>query len=189
MRFLTPLRSVRSPHCACRVRKFPPCTATCRARRRYRRAVAGTRRSVAARSPQRSRWSRAGAAAARHLRIRRVQDHGHQPRLRREGCVRPVVERQAWYRSAIGGHGVAHPVGDGLPATRDLLHGAIHAHRRRRRRQDPRAVPHRPCAVAIDRRVVVAGQSLHGRDAISRADRRAARPEQLGPENHEQPHL
>ena len=69
-------------------------------------------------------------------RVRRVQDHRHQPRLRREGRVGPVVERQARHRSAVGSHRVAHPVGDGLPAARHLLRAAVHAHRRRRRRED-----------------------------------------------------
>ena len=93
-------------------------------------------------------------------RIRRVQDDGHQPRLRREGRVGPVVERQARHRGAIGSHRVADPVGDGLPAARDLFRAAIHADRRRRRREDHARFRTDLDAVAIGRRVVVVREPL-----------------------------
>ena len=69
---------------------------------------------------------------------------GTNPGYDVQGRVGPVVERQARHRGAIGSHRVADPVGDGISATRDLLRAAIHAHRHRRRREDQRAIPHRP---------------------------------------------
>ena len=77
----------------------------------------------------------------------------------------------------------------GYPPAAAVLRPSVHAHGRRPRREDHRALPHRDRSVGSRRRLVVVRESVHECGAVRRARRRPVDLEQLGFEDAEQPPL
>ena len=103
----------------------------------------------------------------------------HQPGIPREGCVRPVVERRAWCRSATGGYGIAILWAMGFPQPATYLMEQFDAHRRDLRRQDHARF--RTTSRSGDQTASGRGRTIPSRTRRNFAGyRRAARPEQLG---------